>query len=86
LRISTIIKRQSDKEEREYMKSSKNGIERIILDLVITLIEDDKKDPLVNAEPLSEDDAFDIAIEMLQESLDYHTLKECKKTIGSTDY
>tara|TARA_R110001592_G_scaffold172668_2_gene411143 strand:+ start:296 stop:493 length:198 start_codon:yes stop_codon:yes gene_type:complete len=63
-----------------------NTIERVILELVIKLIEDDKKDPLVPGKPLEEDTAFDIAIEMLQESLGYHTLKNCKNKVGEIDY
>ena len=63
-----------------------NTIERVILELVIKLIEDDKKDPLVPGRPLEEGTAFDIAIEMLQESLGYHTLKNCKNKVGEIDY
>ena len=63
-----------------------NTLERVLLELVIKLIEDDKQDPLVPGRILSEEAAFDIAVEMLQESLNYHTLKGCKQKVGPIDY
>ena len=63
-----------------------NTLERVLLEMVVKLIEDDKQDPLVPGKILSEEAAFDIAVEMLQESLNYHTLKECKRVVGPIDY
>ena len=63
-----------------------NTLEKVLLDLVIVLVEDDKKDPLDPNSPLSEEHAFDIAVEMLEESLSYYTLKGCKEKVGPIDY
>lgn len=63
-----------------------NTLEKVLLELVIVLVEDDKKDPLDPNSPLSEDHAFDIAVEMLSESLNTFTLKGCKEKVGPINY
>ena len=37
-------------------------------------------------DPISEEDAFDLTIEQLEESLSYYTLKGCKDVVGEIDY
>tara|TARA_Y100000310_G_scaffold286183_1_gene310132 strand:- start:70 stop:267 length:198 start_codon:yes stop_codon:yes gene_type:complete len=63
-----------------------NTLEKVLLDLVIVLVEDDKKDPLDPKSPLTEEVAFDLAVEMLQESLNSYTLKGCQDRVGPINY
>ena len=44
-----------------------------------TLLEEDVKDPLDPENPLTEEEAFDVAVEMLQECLNMYTLESVKK-------
>ena len=63
-----------------------NTIEKVLLDLTVKLVEDDKRDPLDKNVPLTEVVAFDVAVEMLQESLAYQTLANCEKKAGPVNY
>jgi hypothetical protein len=63
-----------------------NTIEKVLLDLTVKLVEDDKRDPLDKNVPLTEAVAFDVAVEMLQESLAYQTLASCEKKAGPVNY
>jgi hypothetical protein len=61
-------------------------MEKIILELIIVLMEDDKKDPLDPSNPLTEEVAFDLAVEMLAESLNSYTLKGCQSKVGPINW
>ena len=37
-------------------------------------------------DPISEEDAFDLTLEQLEDSLPYYTLKGCKEVVGDIDY
>tara|TARA_R110002051_G_C8564389_1_gene474741 strand:+ start:370 stop:555 length:186 start_codon:yes stop_codon:yes gene_type:complete len=59
-----------------------NTLERVIMEDVIYMMERAKD----KGEPLSEEDAFDLTIEQLEETLSYYTLKGCKEVVGNIDY
>ena len=59
-----------------------NTLERVIMEDVIYMRERAKD----KGEPLSEEDAFDLTIEQLEETLSYYTLKGCKEVVGNIDY
>ena len=59
-----------------------NTLERVIMESVIYMMESAKD----KGDSISEEDAFDLTIEQLEESLSYYTLKECKDVVGDIDY
>ena len=58
-----------------------NTLERVIMESVIYMMENADKD-----DPISEEDAFDLTLEQLEDSLPYYTLKGCKEVVGDIDY